>query len=209
MSAARKKIGVMNMTKQIAKITPIEQGRSMSELITSAVLEIISNVQKSSLKQSEIPHIHAQRIANGAASKAAMVAGSLALPPGPAGWITILPELLMVWRIQAKMVADIAAVYGKSGSLTPESLIYCLFRHAAAQATRDIVVRIGERTVVKKMSASALQKTAMMVGLKITQKSAARVVGRWVPVLGAAAVAGYAAYDTKGVAKKAVEIYSA
>lgn len=197
------------MTKHLSHVTFMADGNKASERIATAVLEIISNVPKSSLALSDTPAVQALRIANSAASKAAVVAGSLALPPGPAGWITILPELLMVWRIQAEMVADIAAVYGKTGSLTAESIVYCLYRHAAAQATRDIAVRIGERTVVRKMTAGALQKTAMMVGLKLTQKSAARAVSRWMPVLGALAVAGYAAYDTKEVAKKAVEIYSA
>jgi len=32
--------------------------------------------------------------------------------------MTILPDLFGIWRIQAQLVADIAAVYGKTGFLT-------------------------------------------------------------------------------------------
>jgi len=59
------------------------------------------------------------------------VAGTLALPPGPLGWMTILPEMVGVWKIQAQMVADIAALYGKTATLTQEQMLYCLFKHTA------------------------------------------------------------------------------
>lgn len=36
--------------------------------------------------------------------------------PGPLGLLTILPDMYAIWRVQAQLVADIAAVYGKTGN---------------------------------------------------------------------------------------------
>ena len=39
------------------------------------------------------------------------------------------------------MVADIVGGNGNKAELTREQMIYCLFRHTAAQAVRDLVAR--------------------------------------------------------------------
>jgi hypothetical protein len=37
----------------------------------------------------------------------------MALPPGPLGLATVIPDLLAIWKLQQQLVADIAAVFGK------------------------------------------------------------------------------------------------
>ena len=81
-----------------------------------------------------------------------IASGVIALPLGPIGWLTILPELIAVWKIQSQLVSDIAAIYGKRASLTQEQMIYYLFRHTAAQVFGDVVVRVGERVLVRRVS---------------------------------------------------------
>ena len=154
------------------------------------------------------PDDEARRIARLAARKAAMTAGGLALPPGPLGWITVLPELLAVWKLQTQMVADIAGVYDSNVELTKEQMLYCLFRHTAAQAVRDLVVRIGERYLVGKASSQAFQIAARKVGLSLTRHAVGSGISRWMPVVGAVGVGAYAYYDTSKVAKTAIEMFS-
>ena len=113
--------------------------------VAEAILGVIGQVPNTDEPKSPDPGTRARAIASRAAMKAALTAGSLALPPGPLGWLTVLPELLAVWKLQAQMVADIAGIYDKNAYLTREQMIYCLFRHTAAQAVRDLVVRVGER----------------------------------------------------------------
>jgi hypothetical protein len=137
---------------------------------------------------------------------AAALSGTLALPPGLLGMLTVLPDLLAIWRIQAQMVADIAGLYGRDLQLTRAHMVYCLFRHAATQFTRDVAVRTGERLLVRQLSGSALRSVLSSVGITVTQRIAGTAASRWVPVLGAAAVAGYAYYDTLQVAKTAVKL---
>ncbi len=74
-----------------------------------------------------------------------LVSASLALPPGPLGMLTVLPDLFVIWKIQRQLVADIFALHGRTVELTRTHMLYCLFRHMASQVLRDVVVRAGER----------------------------------------------------------------
>jgi hypothetical protein len=154
-----------------------------------------------------VPADHARALARSAAVKASVVAGSLALPPGPLGLLTIIPDLVAVWRIQSQMVADIAAAYGKSAQLTREQMLYCLFKHAAAQAVRDLTMRVGERFVFRRATVKALQLLSGKVGIKLSQRVIAKTAARWLPVVGAAGVAAYAYYDTGQVAETAIKLF--
>jgi hypothetical protein len=84
--------------------------------------------------------------------------------------------------------------------------VYCLFRHATSQVARDVVVRAGERMVIRQVSGGALKSVLTSVGMSVTQRVAGTVASRWLPVIGAAAVAGYAYFDTLQVAKTAISL---
>jgi hypothetical protein len=143
-----------------------------------------------------------------AAKTAAGVSGTAALAPGPFGLLTLLPDLVLVWKVQAQLVADIAAAYGQSASLGKEQMLYCLFKHAAAQAFRDLVVRSGERFIVRHAGVKLLQTLAGKIGLQLAQRTVGKAAARYLPLLGAAGVAGYAYYDTRKVADNAIALFS-
>lgn len=179
----------------------------LSSRFTDAILELIGRIPETREVPLDDKAARARQIANAAAAKAATAAGALALPPGPLGWLTIIPELLTVWRIQGQMVADLAGLYGKTTSLSQSQMLYCIFRHGAAMAVRDLVVRVGDRYLVKQATQQALQLAAQKIGIKLTQKGIARGVARWLPLIGAVGVGGYAYYDTAQVAKTAIEMF--
>ena len=184
--------------------------RSPSDIagrITQAILDFLSEIPKSAEPPDASPVARARRIASSASRRASTVAGALALPPGPAGLLTILPELVAVWRIQAQMVADIAAAFGKTRALSREQMLYCLFKHSAAQAVRDLVVRGGERYLVRQATVRVVQDAAAKIGVKVTQRAIAKSVSRWLPVVGVLGVAGYAYYDTAQVAATAMSFF--
>lgn len=195
------------MTTSIEIVPNLTSTRTSASL-ASALLDFVGRVPQSSLHQSRTPLVAARKVANTAAAKAALSAGALALPPGPMGWLTIAPEIIAVWKIQAQMVADIAALHGKSASLTREHMLYCLFRHTAAQAVRDLVVRVGERVFVKQTSLVVLQRIAERIGVKVTQGALGKGVARWMPIIGALGVGGYAFYDTAQIANSARDLFS-
>ena len=131
--------------------------------VVEAILELLATVPSTDRHQEKTPGNVAREISRRAAAKAAVIAGSLAMPPGPLGWLTIAPELLAVWKIQAQMVSDLAGIYGKAATLTKEHMVYCLFRHTAVQLLRDVAVRVAQR-------------------------SAGSGIARWLPVVGAVGV---------------------
>ena len=118
------------------------------------------------------------------------------MPPGVLGWLTLVPELVGVWRVQAQMVSDIAAVYGKSAYLGWDQMVYCSFKHVSAQLFRDLVVRVGERVVMRVASLGLIKTLAKTLGVKITQKVIGTGITRFIPLIGAIGVGAYAHLDT-------------
>jgi hypothetical protein len=188
--------------------TPAPIAADSSRGISAAILDVLTRVPRTRERASENPALRARAIARAASRRASVTAGTLALPVGPLGWLTILPELAAIWRIQAQMVADIAGAYGRHATLTPEHMLYCLFRYAAAQAVRDLVVRAGSRWLVRRLPAAALEAVAGKVGLRVAQRAAGSGASRWLPVIGAVGVGAYAWYDTGKVADAAIELFA-
>jgi len=182
-------------------------GATDPSLIGQAILSLIGKLPTSTEPRSHQPIEDARRKANAAAAKAALAAGALALPPGVVGWLTILPEMMGVWKIQKQLVADIAAIYGKQSTLTPEQVVYCLFQHTAAQGVRDLVVRVGERALVRKASPLLIRNIARRIGAKLAQRAAGKGMARWVPVIGAVGMGAYAYVDTAQVAATAINLF--
>jgi uncharacterized protein (DUF697 family) len=190
-------------------IISVPEGDGISHTLARLVLDIAGQVPPSS----EHPATQAQQAAldltRQAAQKAAMTSGSLALAPGPFGLVTLLPDLLAVWKIQSQLVSDIAAVYGQSAALTREHMLYCLFKHSAAQAVRDLVVRAGERWLIRQASGAVIQAIARRLGQRLSEKMLATGASRLVPFLGGVGVGAYAYYDTRRVAESAMELFAA
>lgn len=177
--------------------------------VAKAILDVIASVPRTGEPLSAGPRDRSRAIANQAALKAAAVSGTLALPPGPLGVLTLVPDLVAVWRLQAQMVADIGGAYGRTASLTQEQMLYCLFRHAAAQVVRDLGMRVGERIIFRQGTLRAIQAVAGKLGITVTQRLIAKSAARWLPVIGSLGVAAYAYFDTGQVAATAIELFEA
>jgi hypothetical protein len=179
-----------------------------SSKLANGIVELVMRIPASDAPHADNPHAQAHRLARQAARRASLLAGSLALPPGVLGWLTMLPELFGVWRLQAQLVSDIAGVYGKTATLNREQMLYCLFRHVSAQVFRDVVVRAGERVLIRSASLGALQALAQRLGIKLAHGTLGRGASRLVPLAGAVGVGAYAYYDTLQVAKTASELFA-
>lgn len=176
-------------------------------LVERALMRALSHIPATHEPHDASPAARARVIAKFAARKTAAVSGSLSLPPGPAGWLTILPDLTMVWRIQSQMVADIAGAFGKESYLSQEQMLYCLFRHAAAHSLRGLAVRAGERALLRRGPEIAIETAVRRLGAPVARRIAGRSLSRWLPLAGAAGVAGYAYYDTMRVAQTSIELF--
>jgi hypothetical protein len=187
----------------------VPQPRDSSGALAGVIERVIADVPLSRMRPVPDPALEVERIVKRAARHAGTLAGALALPPGPLGMLTVLPDLYLIWQTQRQMVADVYALYGRSAELTRTSMLYCLFRHAGSQVLRDVAVRAGERLVVRELSAGALRQALSSVGIVVTQRLAGQAASRWVPLAGAIAVGGYAYYDTLQVARTAQKLLDA
>lgn len=184
-----------------------DETATVPDSLTKAVLDLISTVPSTSEPRADDPEARTRSIANTAAAKAAVVSGGLSLPPGPLGMLTILPDLITIWKIQSQMIADIAGAFGKKAMLTREQMLYCLFKHAASQAVRDLVIRVGERVIVRRPTFLILQNILRRIGMGITQRVAGKSIGRWLPIIGAIGVGAYAYYDTAQVGLTTIKLF--
>ena len=179
-----------------------------SQRIAQQILDFLSDIPPSGERPRGYPRERAEEIALAARRKAFLASSSLALPPGPLGWLTVLPELVAIWKIQAQMVADIAAACGRHAALTREQMMFCLFRHAASQAVRDLAVRAGQRWIVHAAPAHAIRGMAERIGIKLSQRTLGSTLARMLPVVGALGVGTYAWYDTRQVARTAIAMFT-
>ncbi|MGQ0711216.1 MAG: hypothetical protein ACT4NV_15885 [Rhodoferax sp.] len=179
----------------------------LPQQLGDAILELVVVVPPSAEPVAAQARARAQAIAHATARKSSALAATLSLPPGVLGWVTVLPELLGVWKLQAQMVADIAAAYGQTQRLGPRQMLYCLFKQVAAQLLRDVAVRVGERAAVQQASYVLLRQIAQQLGVVVSKALLQRAASRLVPLLGAATVGAYVYYDTLQVARTATELF--
>ena len=187
----------------------VEPGATRARKVTGVIERVVAEVPAARTHAVADAARASEKIAREAAQKAALVSGSLALPPGPFGLLTVLPDIYLIWKVQRQMVADIFALHGRSAELTATHMLYCLFRHMASQVLRDVAVRTGQRVIIQQLSSGALRTALTTLGTQVTQRMAGTAAGRWVPLAGAAAVGAYAYWDTLQVAKTARRLLEA
>jgi hypothetical protein len=191
----------------MADFKDIDVPRNLLEKIIKLLMGLLSEMPLSDEGHSRSPRARAQKLALEASVKAAGVSGSLAIPSGPVGMLTVLPDLAFVWRIQRQQVADIASCYGKTAELGKEQMLYCLFKHAAGQIVRDVVARVGERVLIKRASMRVMQRVLRRIGVVVTERVVGRTISRWLPIVGAVGIGAYAFYDTAQVGKTSISLF--
>jgi hypothetical protein len=199
---------MLNDSGGVSGLAKLATQTGVSNRVTEAILKLVASVPKSNEHESSTPDARARALARIAARTSAGISGGAALVPGPLGLLSLLPDMVGVWRVQTQMVSDIAAVYGKTATLTKEQMIYCLFKHTAAQLLRDVVVRSGERFLVRPVSLRMMQGLVAKISVTVGQRAIGKTVARYAPVIGAIGVGGYAYYDTSNVAKAAMALFS-
>lgn len=196
----------MTLARHLSKITA--NPSSAIAKLTESLMDLVMWVPTSAEVVVDDPHARSIELMHKASTKAAGISGTAALVPGPLGMLTLIPDLLAIWSVQAQLVADIAAIHGKSGTLSKEQMIWCMFKHSMAHLGRDFVVQTGERFIVRRQTVQFIQKTVGKLGLKIAQRLLGKTMARYIPLIGAAAVARYAYVDTKQVGLAAMMLFS-
>ena len=186
-----------------------EKMEKFKEKLGKLLFELITDIPESLYTPAEDSDEKINKIIRQASLKAAAVSATLSVPAGFTGVLTSVPDIAAIWRIQAQLVSDIAASYGKFAQLSREAMVWCLFRHSAAQLIRDIAVRTGSRIVVQKLSTTALRTLLQKIGIKISSKFLSKSLLRAIPIVGAVGNGAYTYYDTYEVGKTATAYFKA
>jgi uncharacterized tellurite resistance protein B-like protein/uncharacterized protein (DUF697 family) len=136
----------------------------------------------------------------------AAISGGAGLVPGPWGMLAVIPEIAAVIRNQLAMIYDVGMAYGKSKVLTKELLAGVLIT-ALGSSAGSLLVMQGSKVLVKRVALRAFQKIIEMLAGKVLQQALKSAIGKWLPIVGAAALAVWSNYLTRQVGKKAIEIF--
>jgi len=147
-----------------------------------------------------------EEMVKNASWKAFTLSTAAALPPGFIGYATILPELIVVTKVQMNLVYSIAKYYGKAKTLNA-TIVTLIFAHEAGIAIgQSVVKKVGPKLVVRALGTKALrpiaQKIAQRIGARITQ----RLVGRWIPFLVAPLFGAFSKSMTTRIGNYAIEL---
>ena len=136
----------------------------------------------------------------------AAISGGASLLPGPWGMVAVIPEIATVIRNQLAMIYDVGMAYGKSKVLNKELLAGVLLS-ALGSSAGSLLVMQGSKVLVKRVALRAFQKIIVMLAGRITQQALKSAISKWLPGVGAAAMAFWSNYLTRQVGKKAIEIF--
>ncbi|TGM72328.1 hypothetical protein EHR01_13745 [Leptospira mtsangambouensis] len=149
-----------------------------------------------------------RELVQNASFKSGLVSATCSLPPGPLGILSILPELLFMYRIQGHLILDIAALYGKEVQVTKELLLYCLFKHGGAHVFRKIIEESSLKILIRPTTVRVFQTMLEKLGLLISKSIIRKQFARWIPIGGAVVTGTFAYYDTKRVGQTAMDLFS-
>ncbi len=139
-------------------------------------------------------------------NKNAVISGGAGMIPGPWGMAASIPEIVAVIKNQMSMIYDIAKAHGHA-KVEKELIIAVLFG-AVGNATTSLIVVQGQKIMVKRVGARALQNIIKILGGKITQQMAKSMAAKWLPIAGAVAMATWSKYSTHQIGNKAIEVFS-
>jgi len=176
---------------------------NQSSKVLQALLALESDLPRSKYEASANPQKTASAIATGAAWKCALISSAASLPPGPIGAVTALFNTFAIQKTQRQMLADLAAVYGKSPRpILSQQSHTALEQHAAKKAS-NAAVRFGRAKLMGKTLSIPNRAFAKVGGVAQTQLAVRYGLARCLPILGAAGVGTFTYFETRKIAAEA------
>jgi hypothetical protein len=194
--------------EEAGKNSGVEQFLQGMVQLVSGVEDYVSPFHREDGLAHPNPEILVEEISKSAAWKAGSISATCSLPGGALGFLTLLPELIMIFRVQGYLIKDIATIYGKEAQLSRELLLFCLFKHGGAQLFRKFIEETGVKILIRPTTVRAFQAMLQKVGLDFTRRVLRKNMTRWVPLAGAAITGSFAYFDTKAIGKNAQQVFS-
>ncbi len=135
----------------------------------------------------------------------AVIAGAANLVPGPWGALTIVPEMTMVIRNQIQMIYDVGVAHGKEAHLDGNTLL-AVFSSVLGGGAISLVTVRGGKLLLRRASLRVMQQVIEWLGGKIAQRVLKSFLARWVPIVGAGAMALWARQSTISMGREAAAL---
>ena len=143
-----------------------------------------------------------------ASHQAFAISTAAALPPGPLGLMTIIPELMAVTKVQMNLIYRIAAYYGKQGQVNATLILLIFANEAGLAIGRHIVTRVGTRILIRTLGEESARTAARSVAARIGTRLAKKALGRWVPVVIAPVFGLFSKRLTARIGREAIKLFS-
>jgi hypothetical protein len=140
------------------------------------------------------------------AQKAFALSTAAGLPPGPIGWLTILPEIMALLKIQVNLIYKIAKFYQREAKVNKKIVLLILGSAMGIAAKHKILAKVGTRIIVKAMSTTAIRNICKRIGLRIGARILQRGLGRWIPIVLAPIFGAFSYSMTKRVGNEANDL---
>jgi uncharacterized protein (DUF697 family) len=134
-----------------------------------------------------------------------VIAGAANLIPGPFGALAVIPELTLVIRNQIQMIYDLGVAHGRETQLNSRSLL-AIFATVGGGGAIGLAAVKGGQLVVKRASLRVIQQVIVWLGGKITQRALKALLAKYVPLVGAAAMAVWARQSTVAMGREAAKL---
>ncbi|HNX59252.1 MAG TPA: zinc ribbon domain-containing protein [Spirochaetota bacterium] len=151
--------------------------------------------------------LNPEEMIKNASNKAFAISSAAALVPGPAGFATILPELLAITKIQINLIADIADYYGMTPNVNSSTIIL-VFASELGLSVRGLAKKTGGKVIINVLSQKAVLAVSKRIGIKIGGKVTQRVLGRIVPFILAPIFGKFSKTMTERIGKEAIDLFS-
>lgn len=185
----------------------MEATSKISEGIEKAVINVIQERSKHYL-ENEAPNKHElTSLINSYGYRNAAISGGCSLVPGPWGMAAAVPEIILVIQNQLKMVYDIGKAHGHDEKTLDTQLLLEIVLSGTGNAGLTTATIVGQKLILTRAGARTIQRIIARLGGKVTQKLIKSMASKWIPVVGAAAMATWSKYSTEKIGKRADEMF--
>lgn len=148
-----------------------------------------------------------EEMVKSASWKAFAISTAAAIPPGFIGYVTILPEIIAVTKVQINLIYSIAKYYRKAATMNATITTLIFANETGIAIGQDVVKKVGPKLVVRALGTKALrpitQRIAARIGARVTQ----RLVARWIPFLLAPVFGAFSKSMTTTIGKYAIKLF--
>jgi uncharacterized protein (DUF697 family) len=143
------------------------------------------------------------------ASRAAfLISTGAAIPTGPIGLATIVPEVVAVTKLQIDLIYKIAKFYKQETKMNKTIILAVLGAALGVVLKHALINKVGSRIIVKSLGAESAKRITREIGEKFGARLLRKGLGRWIPIILAPFFGYFSLSMTRKVGREADLLFS-